>query len=749
MDPPRGVRPIVVVDRATAVYSGMVPGFVAGDYAAHELEIDVWPLARRAGAGVILAAARDLDPVRQEIALEGRPPIRFDLASVDVGSSVRALELPGVAEYALATRPIGEFTRRLDARLAAVAECSRQARILVVGGGAAGTELAFTLDARLRRAGLEPRIAVVTTDAALLAETPARVRRRIAREATQRGIETISHRRVTRVEARTVLVVPTGPEETQADAPPETLEADLVVWATGASPHAFPLGQGVSRLPRDEQGFLEVRDTLQTVGFDDVFAAGDCARLVDHPWVPRAGVYAVRQGPILERNLRARLEGRRLVAYRPQRDFLSLLHLGGGRALGAKWGIAAAGSSVLGLKDWIDRRFMARFQLLDADGRPRPETEDLGAMDTSDGGEEHEMACGGCAAKLGALPLDAALASLPPAPADESVLLGVDAHDDVGATLDASGATTLHNVDIIRAFCDDPWLVGRVAAANALSDLQAKGGRPRHAQAVVDLPDLEPALAREVLFQALSGVRSVLDPLGVSLLGGHTTLGTELGIGLAVTGEGPPPEALLRQQGARPGDDLLLTQPLGTGVVLAADMRGLARSDWVEATHDVMQHVNAVAGRLALEESVHAATDVTGFGLAGHLLTLLSRDGLIARLERDAMPLLPGAAVLWEGGLLSTADPANRAAFAPRVDIPSGSDAPWLFDPQTAGGLLLAVAPERTAACLEAFARAAEPPVFHIGRIAEPTAASETSRSSQGRIEVVDGPRAPATLGLR
>ncbi|HKK50362.1 MAG TPA: bifunctional NADH dehydrogenase FAD-containing subunit/selenide, water dikinase SelD, partial [Myxococcota bacterium] len=131
MDPPERTRVLVVLDRATAVYSGMVPGFVAGDYALHELEIDVVPLARRAGAGVILSAARDLDPVRREIALEGRPPIRFDVASLDVGSTVRGLELPGVAEHALTTRPIGSFVRRVDERLERLArEPARSPRVL-------------------------------------------------------------------------------------------------------------------------------------------------------------------------------------------------------------------------------------------------------------------------------------------------------------------------------------------------------------------------------------------------------------------------------------------------------------------------------------------------------------------------------------------------------------------------------------------------------------------------------------------
>ncbi len=367
------------------------------------------------------------------------------------------------------------------------------------------------------------------------------------------------------------------------------------------------------------------------------------------------------------------------------------------------------------VKDWIDRRFMARFQVLDASGRPNEALATLGAM-----GDDEPMACGGCAAKLGASPLAAALAALPKAPADDSVVLGLDERDDIGATRLDGDRTLLHNVDVIRAFADDPWLTGRIAASNALSDLHAKGGRPTHAQAIVTLPDWPPRVARAQLVQVLSGLRSVLDPAGVSLLGGHTTLGDDLAVGLAVTGEGPDAASLLRQAGARPGDALILTKPIGTGVVLAADAQGLARGEWVQAAHASMQRTNEEAARVLAAfgpDVVRAATDVTGFGFAGHLLGLLEGAGLIADIERDALPCLPGAKQLWSDGLRSTAHPANEGAFAGRVSTDRERDADWLFDPQTAGGLLVAVAAPRAAEVLEALESAGDA-ATRIGEIA-------------------------------
>lgn len=726
MDPPPNARLLVIVDRPIAVYSGMVPGRVAGDYAAHELEIDVVPLARRAGAGVILAPATDIDPVRHELFIKGRPPLRFDIASLDVGSTVRGLDVPGVQEHALSTRPIGRFVEAIDARLERLCQLDRPARVAIVGAGAAGTEIAFTLDARLRASGVSPAIQLFTSDDQLLSGGAKAAQQALAREAERRGIRCEFGVRVVRVKKDGL--VTESANKASRDSVTNAHEADLVVWATGAAPVAFPAQRCTSRLTVDDTGFLEIRDTLQTVGFDDVFAVGDCARLVNHRWVPRAGVYAVREGPYLDRNLRAALQGEHLHSYRPQRDFLSLLNLGEKRALGTKWGRPFSGKAVYQLKDWIDRRFMQRFQVLDRDGRPHAALVSLGAMGDSD---DADMMCGGCAAKLGAEPLSAALAALPSSPTDDSVLLGLDARDDVAATRDPDGGTTLHNLDVIRAFCDDPFLVGQVAASNALSDLHAKGGRPRHAQAFIALPELPPGESQELLFQTLSGLRSILDALEVSLLGGHTTIGGELTVGLSVSGEGPPEAELLRQTGARPGDALLLTQPLGTGVVLAADMQGLARGAWIATAHAAMQHTNDVGGQIARNGAAHAATDVTGFGFAGHLLTMLEREDLVAEIERSALPLLPGAHTLWESGLRSTAHPANREAFRGKVRAARAEDEAWLFDPQTAGGLLLAVPEAEADSVLKTFEQAGEPKVTRIGRIA-------TSVHPGGAIDVFD-----------
>ncbi len=343
--PPSAIELILVVDRTDATYSGMVPGFIAGDYRLEETQIPVLPLAQCAAAQVVLQAARRLDPARRSIELEDGSALAYDIASLDVGSSVRALDVPGVREHALATRPIGEFTTALDRRVAAID--GRPARVAVVGGGAAGVEIAFTLKARLARSHAAAEVFVVCGAEGLLPSYAARVRSLVTREAARSGITIAATSDVRFVDAAGVGFA-TG-----------RLAADLVIWATGA---AAPALVAESPLLHDEHGFARVRPTLEVAGARGLFAAGDCATIEGAAWVPKAGVHAVRAGPVLEANLRAALDGRPLCDYRPQRDFLSLINLGGRRALATKWGVAIAGHLPWRWKDRIDRAFVAGFR---------------------------------------------------------------------------------------------------------------------------------------------------------------------------------------------------------------------------------------------------------------------------------------------------------------------------------------------------------------------------------------------------
>jgi selenide,water dikinase len=332
------------------------------------------------------------------------------------------------------------------------------------------------------------------------------------------------------------------------------------------------------------------------------------------------------------------------------------------------------------------------------------------------------MECGGCAAKLAASPLEAALARLEKAPEDPSVRLGLASPDDAAAVELPGGDILLATIDGFRAFCDDPWLVGRVAAVNAVSDVLAKGGRPRHALALVNVPDVDPGRGEDTLHQVLSGVRAALDPLGVTLLGGHTTRGAELFVGLSVTGDLPAGAELLALADARAGDALILTQALGSGVLLAGDMQGLARGAWVAALYAELLRTNRAASEIAMRHDVHAATDVSGFGLAGHLMEMLAASGVGAELDAASLPALPGAMALLSQGVRSTFHPQNaeRQVQVARAATLDPTVFELLFDPQTSGGLLLSAAAQSASALLAELHAAGDGAAVRIGTVTSP-----------------------------
>jgi selenide,water dikinase len=698
MRPLAGAHLTLVVDDPVAVYSGMVPGFVAGQYRRDELEIDVRPLARRAGAAVVVARATAIDASDRRIGLEGRAAIAYDTASFDVGSQVAGLALPGARAFALATRPIGRFVAEVDAMLAGV-RASTGRHVVVCGAGAGGVELACALRARLALDGAQAAtVTLVDACQQLLPGMAARVAERVLRAIRDRAIALRLGARVAAVE-ECALVLETG----------ERIPFDALIWATGAA--SLPLFRA-SALPVDPRGFVRIRATLQVEGYDALFASGDCARF--EPDLPKAGVYAVRQGPLLDHNLRARVRDRALHAYRPQRDSLVLLNLGDGNALGTKWRRAIAGPRVFALKDRIDRHFVRRFQVLAADGEA---TRDFPAMEP-----RAEMLCGGCAAKVGESVLQRALARLG-VRSDEAVVLGLEAPDDAAVVRMPRGEVVVASIDGFRPFCDDPFLVGRVAAVNAASDLWAKGATPRFALAQVTVPDADPERAEEVLFQLLAGARVALDADGIALVGGHTTSGDELQVGFAIWGA--PGATLLRLGGLAPGDRLLLTKALGTGVLFHADMRGLARGPWVEAATASMLRSNGAASRIASEIGATACTDISGFGFAGHLGAMLRASGVSARIALDALPLLPGVRDCFAHGLRSTAHPENaKARRALRIDPALGArpELDALFDPQTSGGLLFGVAAGRADEAIAQLRDAGDVAAACVGEVLATTA---------------------------
>ncbi|MFN7943102.1 MAG: FAD-dependent oxidoreductase [Thermoanaerobaculia bacterium] len=344
-----GVELVLVSPFERHHYSGMVPGFLQGTYAEGELAFDLATLAARAGARFVQAPAESIVAAARTVDVAGER-LTFDLLSLDIGSEAAGVETTGVREHASTIRPMNQaaaLRRRAEEIFGAGGR--RSIRLVVVGGGAAGLEVALALEHLGRDLGNRPEVTIVEAASSVLPEFSGSVRRIAARLLARRGVGTRLGRQVVRVEADAV-TLDDGSRE----------PSDLTVWLAGAAP---PRLLSRSDLPRDDRGYLLVDATLRATDGAPVYGAGDCIAIAGHPGLAKAGVYAVRESPVLDHNLRAALTGGRPRRYSPQSTFLALLNTADGQAVWRWHGLAGRSRGAWWTKDRIDRAFVRRFQV--------------------------------------------------------------------------------------------------------------------------------------------------------------------------------------------------------------------------------------------------------------------------------------------------------------------------------------------------------------------------------------------------
>ncbi|MFP7571129.1 selenide, water dikinase SelD [Marivita sp. S2033] len=677
-----GARLTLINPGPTAPYSGMLPGFVAGHYSRDQLDIDLVQLARAANARLIIGAATGMDLDRGEITVDGHPPVGFDVASIDIGITSDMPDMPGFAEHAIPAKPLGPFAASWDRY-----RCkSGRASVAVIGGGVAGAELAMAMSHALQSRNREAEVHLIDNGKAL-STLPAKSATHLRARLGALDVTLHEDARITHL-SDTSLHLADG----------TALSAEFITGAAGARPYGWLSDIGL----KTERGFVTVDPHLQSSD-PRVFAVGDCAHLAFDPR-PKAGVYAVRQAPVLTKNLRAALAGGKMASYSPQKDYLKLISTGSKTALGDRFGLTFTGAWVWRWKDHIDRKFMGKFNDLPTMPTPALPSPRAQGMDDALG---PKPLCGGCGAKLGRDALGDALSALAqPHRADVTMLPGDDA-----ALLTTGGTKQVFTTDHLRSFWPDPAVMARIATHHALGDIWAMGANPQAATLSLTLPRLSDTLARRTMAEILSSAEEILRDAGADIVGGHSTIGDELTIGLALTGLCDT--APITLSGAKDGAALILTKPIGTGIIMAAAMSGNAKGAHVAAALDAMQQGQGPAARI-LRGSAQAMTDVTGFGLAGHLANICIASNLAGTLTLDQIPLLDGAEALSEKGEHSSLYPSNRAAFGYIEDTPRSRA---LFDPQTGGGLLAAVPADQSEHLLAALQETGYPNAAIIGHL--------------------------------
>jgi len=703
MNPLGGLRITLISDQTHSPYSGMIPGYLAGYYAYEDCHFDLRRLCEELGLRFIKAKIIGINPQEKKIRLENRANISYDCASINVGIEPRSIEklAQESAFKIIPLKPISQFITHWDQLIANLKDYkgNDSLPLAVVGAGAAGVEISIILKMLIDKNQWNATVSLIHRHEYLVSKKDRQAQKQLLKTLNALNINLYQNTEVLEVQKNGLVLKGTN----------GLVHTDVFYRALIATQAAAPKWFKNSGLPVNQDGFLKVTEKLLVEHEDSIFAAGDCIHFSPSP-LKKAGVYAVRQGMTLEHNIRAFFTRQAsLKTFHPKKNVLSLITIGDKKAL-----VHQDSASLLRVlspallwivKDWIDKRFMARFQAESFAVNPVHFNKIMPVPKSTLVPEDwQDNTCGGCGSKLVASTLTQSLNKLT-IPQDDFVLLGVKEGEDCALTQVSENTLCLQTIDQFRSFISDPYLLGQIATQHALSDIYAMGGIAKTAQVGLTLCAAAEKIHGEDIFQVMSGVLDVLTKNSTSLVGGHTGEGLELSIAIAVQGE-VAPKQVLRKQLTQSGNQLILTKPIGTGVIFASNMLAQANGKWVDQALLSMLQSNKTTLETIRSFAVSGCTDITGFGLLGHAVEMLdknSANSLGIKIDYKAIPLFDGVNQLFEKGYFASIAGKNHESLGTvlSADI-NNQNFPVLFDPQTSGGLLFSVPTHQTEACLKA-----------------------------------------------
>ena len=690
MKPEPGLRLTIVAREPHTPYSGMLPGFVAGQYDWNDIHIDLLKLATSANCRFIADEVIGVDPEQGIVRFDSRPTLRFDVLSLNTGGT------PGVStigiEHTVPVKPIGKFIPQWNA-LVSEAEQRNGYKLGIVGGGPGSIELALAIK---EKHGNLFDIELISAANHLLPDHSRGAQKSVNRELSGKVSIQTRHKivHVSKSEHGIELQEDSG----------LTTYLDSALWVTGVD---APDWLRSSNLSLSTEGFLSVNQYLQAGNYPNVFGAGDVVDLTSNSR-PKSGVFAVREGPVLAHNIRAFAIGSRLRAFKPQRNALALLRLQRNKVLATRRFYLGSNRFWFHWKNWIDQRFMDKFQNL-----PDMAIEEPRYAKNLDTKPPDSMRCGGCGAKLGANVLEGVLRRLGVA-SDPTVTTSIG---DDAAIVNTSSSEVVLTIDGFRSMISDPWQFGQICAHHALNDLYAMNATPRTALALVTVPVMSDLLMEEDLYQVMSGALGVFRSANVALVGGHSAEGLELSLGFALTGSLERKPWL--KSGMRASDKLILSKPLGTGVILAGAMQRQVRAETFCKTVEQMCQSNMEAMQILASFDTSGCTDITGFGLLGHLSEMCRASEKSVEVTAASISTLPGSIDAFDLGIQSSLQPNNEQALEDwEIESTVARNLLKLMcDPQTSGGLLASVAGADAGPCLSALQENGYPEAVIIGEV--------------------------------
>ena len=637
-------------------YTGMLPSLVAGLCSKSDAQINLFSLCRASGVRLIIDTVKKIDKKQSQLICKTGRIVNFDLLSINIGSNSLPL-INGFRKFGCSVRPLTEFHERWEKFLQSL-NANASPVICIIGGGLASIELSFAMDIRLRKTGIKNFKIKIFERGTAFGTLSRNQQRYLKAKAALRKIEIIENTIVNEV-LTDGLVQRNG----------KFVYADFIVSCIGPQPNDLFKNSKI----KNKDGYASIDKTLRVIDFKNAFAVGDCANFPSQV-VDKSGVYAVRQAPILYKNILKLSSNKKLLQFKPQSDYLKLIVYEGTSAILLRNGIAFSGKWVWSLKKYIDNKFIKNFKKL---------SDNASKYMKSSVTNSKQMLCGGCGSKVGNVILESSLQKLSNIGSEHIVSkIGDDA-----AVLKINSSFQSLTTDHLRAFTKDAWLQSKITAIHALGDLWAMGSNPDIALTNIIIPESSNEIQKRTIEEIIDGANSIFDSEGVKIVGGHTSLGKEIVIGFTLGGFSKKRPKTVDK--ACPGDQIILTKPLGSGVLLAGEMRFEGEGRDLKNLFDEMSKSQSAISKV-LSRVANSMTDITGFGLAGHLLNIVSKSNVGAKIFLDQIPLYSGVDNLIAKDIRSSIF-ENNYMYSQRMIIKTTANPDILFDPQTSGPILATI----------------------------------------------------------
>ena len=674
----KNARVTLINPQVEQLYSSMVPGLIMKRFNYDESSIDLMQLTQFSDCRFYKDTLISVNPKQKFIKCEKRGRIDFDILSLSTGSVTKKIASFGNSNFTY-LKPFDTFISTFETWIKTFDHNKNQLRIGIIGGGVAAVEIISAVAKRiqnyidLKKNPPKLEIFLITKEESPFSSFGEQMKKQCIKVLSDYKVTILPNFFADKLEENRVFSN-TG----------SSIQLDFGIIATGPSPQAWIKNSGLELC---NQGFIRVGRDLSSIGFENIFATGDVASLPNCFKLSKSGVVAVRQGKILATNIQKALDGKKLLFYKPQRLWLSLIGTGEQKAILNYGSFATRGSIFFHLKDVIDRKFISKFKSFN---------KKMAQTEKHQYKSSEKERCGGCGSKVGSEILRSVLKEF----LEDPVFPNIDKMDeDAGIFLNSSGDLNLQTIDGFRQLIDEPYNMGLITSYHSVSDITAMGGTPKTALALVGVPLNDEKLMKNDFRLALRGILTALKSQSVDLIGGHTNESEYLSLALAITGSAQKSK-IIKKNTIKPGNRIILTQPIGAGVIFAGLMDGLTKGKWIygvisEITRDRPSLLDTVS-RFA-----NACTDVTGFGLTGHLVEMTREASYGIRVNLEKIPFFEGAAELSKSKVRSSLYPQNiKTAHEVTSKVMHDPRYELCFDPQTAGGLLLSVDEELSDSCI-------------------------------------------------